>query len=93
MRDGLGGVRNGVGAEAVVVIKSPAQAGLLAAFPNRLDSGRGDIRDEELHGVGADVDDRAAFGMRNAGGEVLGVGVHSFLQTNLLTSLRPDENP
>ena len=49
----------------------------------RLDGVSGNVRDEQLHGVGADVDDGAAretrnaeCGMRSVGGEVLRVGVH-----------------
>ena len=59
--NGPGGVRDGVGAEAVIVVEAPAQAGLLAAFPDWLDGGGGNIRDEQLHGVGADVYDGATL--------------------------------
>jgi hypothetical protein len=81
--DGLGSVGDGLGTEPVVIIEAPAQARLLAAFPDRLDASGGNVRDEQLHRVGADVYDSATlrtrsaeFGMRNGRGEVLRVGAH-----------------
>ena len=65
VRDRLGGVRDGFGAKTVILVEASTQAGLLAAFPDWLNGVMRNIRDEQLHGVGPDVDDGAALGMAN----------------------------
>jgi len=60
LRDRRGGAGDGDGLKDMGVVESGAEAGLLAAFLNRENDPFGHISDEQLDGIGADINHRSA---------------------------------
>ena len=60
--NGSGGGGNRFGLQAMRLVETVPEAGLLALLANRLNLIAGHIRHQQLHRVGADIDDRAADG-------------------------------
>ena len=60
---GPGGGADGLGLEAMSFVEAVPEPGLLALLAERLNLAAVHIRHQQLHGVGADIDDRAADGL------------------------------
>ena len=60
---GLGGGADGLGLQAMRLVEGVPQAGLLALLADRPNLAAVHIGHQQLHGVGADINDRAADGL------------------------------
>ena len=61
--DGLGGGADGLGLQAMRLVEAVPEAGLLALLADRPNLTAVHIGHQQLHGVGADINDRAADGL------------------------------
>ena len=58
----VGGIRDGFGPQPMRLVKTAAEPRLVASLEDRPDVAPGDVGHEQLHRIGADIDDGPANG-------------------------------